>query len=391
VQYVQRVSRLGYVPRKYWFDLLIASLAIAAMLEVIVGRASPAAPKSLWFALPAIAIMVAPLFARHRYPFGGPATYWLLNVLVAVIDWRLIPFAVSLFVIGLAVAFLLGNLRNPLQAGAGLALVLACPAFVTHQIPGHSVDELIFIPLEFAITWVAGFALRERVEQAEAAETRAVLAESERDAASRIAVAEERARIARELHDVVAHAVSVMVLQIGAVRHRLPASEDRDALTGVERAGRTALAEMRTLLAAMRRDGDEAELVPQPGLDGLDTLLEEVGRAGLPVRLQVYGEPVVLPRGIDLSAYRIVQEGLTNALKHAHASTADVTVRYAPAQLQLEIRDDGVGSATGDGLGHGLIGIRERVKIYGGEMMAGSGNGGGFVLSARLPLSSNSL
>jgi signal transduction histidine kinase len=144
---------------------------------------------------------------------------------------------------------------------------------------------------------------------------------------------------------------------------------------------------MRRLLAAMRHDGDGVELTPQPGLDGLDSLLEEVGRAGLPVRLHVDGEPFPLPRAIDLSAYRIVQEGLTNALKHAHANKADVTLRYEPDGVQLEVRDDGIGSATSDGLGHGLVGIRERVKIYGGEMSAGTANGSGFVLSTRLPLS----
>jgi signal transduction histidine kinase len=376
------------IPRKYWFDSLIAVLAIAAMLEVVIGRDSPGAPESLWFALPAIAAMVAPIFARRRFPFYGPTAYWVLSVAVSFVEWRLIPYAVSLFVVGLAVAFLLGNQRSALKAGIGLAIVVAGPAIVTYNIPGHSIDELVFIPLEFAVSWIAGFALRERVEQAEAAEIRAAVAEQERDAAARIAVAEERARIARELHDVVAHAVSVMVLQVGAVRHKLPdaLAEDRDALGDVERAGRTALAEMRQLLAAMRRDGDEAELMPQPGLDGLDSLLKEVGRAGLPVVLHVDGDAVPLPRGIDLSAYRIVQEGLTNALKHAHAADADVTVRYRPDGLEVEVRDDGVGGAASDGLGHGLVGIRERVKIYGGEMTAGSENGSGFVLRARLPL-----
>src|SRR6266487_4810971 len=180
-----------------------------------------------------------------------------------------------------------------------------------------------------------------------------------------------------------------MVLQVGAVRHKLPdaLAEDSDALRGVEQAGRTALAEMRGLLAAMRRDGEEAEFTPQPGLDGLGSLLAEIGRAGLPVQLHVDGEPVALPRGIDLSAYRIVQEGLTNALKHARASNADVTVRYRPEDLQLEVRDNGEGSSRSNGLGHGLLGIRERVKIYGGEMTAGTTNGGGFTLSTRLPLS----
>ena len=170
---------------------------------------------------------------------------------------------------------------------------------VVYNIPGHAGRGSSSSSRSCSsISWLAGFALRERAEQAEAAELRAAQAEREREAAARIAVAEERARIARELHDIVAHAVSVMVLQVGAVRHKLPrrSAEDRDALRGVERAGRTALAEMRRLLGAMRREGDEAELVPQPGLDGLDSLLDEVGRAGLPVELHVDGEPVPLPR-----------------------------------------------------------------------------------------------
>jgi signal transduction histidine kinase len=179
------------------------------------------------------------------------------------------------------------------------------------------------------------------------------------------------------------------VLQVGAVRHKLPQklAEERDALSGVEQTGRGALAEMRRLLGAMRHDGQDLALTPQPGLDSLESLLAEVGHAGLPVTMRVDGEPIPLPRAIDLSAYRIIQEGLTNALKHARASHADVTVRYGSDELQIEVRDDGRGTATTDGLGHGLVGIRERVKIYGGDMTAGAVNGGGFVLSTRLPLS----
>ena len=142
---------------------------------------------------------------------------------------------------------------------------------------------------------------------------------------------------------------------------------------------------MRRLLAALRPDGDDAEFTPQPGLDGLESLLDDVGRAGLPVRLHVDGERFPLPRAIDLSAYRIVQEGLTNALKHARATQANVTVRYEPNEVDIEVRDDGSGTSTSDGLGHGLVGVRERVKIYGGEMTAEPGAEGGFVLSARLP------
>jgi signal transduction histidine kinase len=266
--------------------------------------------------------------------------------------------------------------------------VLGGAAIIVYQDPEHTSAAFVFTPLFFGLGWLAGFTLRERAAQAEAAEERATQAEREREAAARIAVAEERARIARELHDIVAHAVSVMTLQVGAVRHKLPddLAEDAEALRSVERTGRTALTEMRRLLGAMRRDGDDLELGPQPGLNGLDSLLDEVGRAGLPVRLHVEGEPYPLPRALDLSAYRIVQEGLTNALKHAGATAADVTVRYGADGVALEVRDDGAGAATSDGLGHGLVGIGERVKIYGGEMTAGPSPEGGFVLSARLPL-----
>jgi signal transduction histidine kinase len=392
VRYVQQVSRsrISYVAREYWFELLIGALAVAAMLELVIGRNSPGAPDTtLWFSVPAVACLVLPLFARRRFPFGGPAAYWLIAAGLSFVDPILIPFMVSLFPVGLASAFLLGNLRDIRLAWTGLAIVLSSITTLVYNIPGHLTAELIFIPVDFGISWAAGFALRERAEKAEAAEIRAVQAEREREAAARVAVAEERARIARELHDIVAHAVSVMVLQVGAVRHRLPdeRAADREALRGVERAGRTALTEMRRLLAAMRRDGDDVEFTPQPGLDGLDSLLEEIGRAGLPVELHVDGEPFPLPRGVDLSAYRIVQEGLTNTLKHARASDVDVTVRYRPDELEIEVRDNGQGTATSDGLGHGLVGIRERVKLYGGEMTAGTATGGGFLLSTRLPIS----
>jgi signal transduction histidine kinase len=383
-------DRATQLAREYWFELLIALMAIAGMAELVIGRDYPGAPTtSLWFCIPAIAVLVSPLLLRRRFPFAGPAAYFVLAAVLSVIDPLLVPFVGSLGVVGLAAAFSLGNLRNGLQAGVGLGLVTGSLLFIVAAIPGEqTASQLAFIPLRFVVAWVAGVFLRERAAQAEAAEARAMTAEQERDAAARIAVAEERARIARELHDIVAHAVSVMVLQVGAVRHKLPdeLADDRDALKSVERAGRTALTEMRRLLGAMRDEREEVSFVPQPGLDGLDSLLAEVTRAGLPVELYVDGDPFPLPRGVDLSAYRIVQEGLTNALKHAHATTANVTVRYALDELQIEVRDNGVGSSTTDGLGHGLVGVRERVKIYGGEMSAGAANGGGFVLSTRLPL-----
>ena len=373
--------------RRHAFDALIVAAAVEAALEVTFRRDAPDAPRStLWFAVPATAAVVLPLLARRRFPFAAPAAVWLVAAVLSFIDGRLVVFTVTASAAGMAAAVLLGNVRNEVQARLGLLIVVGGSAIVVADKPDHATGELVFIPVLFAIGWLAGFALRERGAQAEAAEERAAQAERERDIASRLAVAEERARIARELHDVVAHAVSVMVLQVGAVRHGLPEAEDRDALESVEHAGRTALTEMRRLLVAMRSDGESAELAPQPGLDDLHPLLEELGRAGLPVQLHVEGERYPLPRALDLSAYRIVQEGLTNALKHAQAAEAEVTVRYRAEELELEVRDDGRGSADSDGLGHGLVGIRERVKIYGGQMTAGTPTEGGFVLSARLPL-----
>jgi signal transduction histidine kinase len=388
-----RVSSLWSLARRYGFDALILIAALESALAVALAGDSADAPQtSRLFAVPAIAVIPLPLLARRRLTFAAPAFVWLLGAALSFVDGRLVVFNAATFAVGLAAALLLGNLADGRQARLGLAIAVGAAVIIIYNDPSHAAGDYVFTPALVAIAWLAGFALRERAEQAEAAEVRAAQAEREREAAARIAVAEERARIARELHDIVAHAMSVMVLQVGAVRHRLPGAlaEDREALDGVERAGRQALAEMRRLLGAMRRDDDEPALAPQPSLAGLDALVEQVRRAGLPVHMHVEGDPVALPAAIDLSAYRIIQEGLTNALKHARASRADVTVHYAPDALDLEVRDDGSGRTTADGGGgHGLVGIRERVKIYGGDMTAEPAPGRGFVLRTRLPLESH--
>jgi signal transduction histidine kinase len=383
------VSGLGPLARRHGLDLLIVLAAIAAALEVALRDDPGNEPtSSVWFTAPAVAIVVLTLLGRRRHPFAAPASFWLLGAALSFVDGRLIAFPVTVYLVGLAAAYLLGSLGDAAQARRGPLIVVGSAAIIVANMPDRSVGDLILIPSVFALGWLGGFAFRERDVQAAEAEERAIQAEREREAAARIAVAEERARIARELHDIVAHALSVMVLQVGAVRHKLPEAlgEDREALEDVERTGRTALTEMRRLLGAMRERGREAELEPQPGLDNLGALVQRVRSTGLPVRLRVEGEPLALPRALDLSAYRIVQEGLTNVLKHADASHAEVMVRHRADALQVEVRDDGRGPAGGDGLGHGLVGIRERVKLYGGEMTAGPANGGGFVLSASLKL-----
>ena len=388
--YFDQVSRVWLFLSKYGLDLLIVVAAIETAVSTA-SRDDAGHPTGtmLWFEVLAVSAVVLTLLGRRRFPFAAPAVTWLSSAVLSFADGLLIVDKAGLFVAGMGAAVLLGNLRRERQARVGLAIVLGGAAIVIYNDPNHATGDLIFTPVLFAMGWLVGFALRERTKQTEAAEERAARAEREREAAARVAVAEERGRIARELHDVVAHAVSVMVLQVGAVRHRMPETdtEDRDTLKNVEQAGRTALAEMRRLLNAMRDDGDELELLPHPGLDNLDSLVDDVRAAGLPVRLQIRGEPIALPPGLDLSAYRILQEGLTNALKHARASQAEVEVHYDATELRLEVRDDGSGIASTDaGLGHGLVGIRERVKIFGGEMTAGASLAGGFVLRARLPV-----
>jgi signal transduction histidine kinase len=385
VQYVRPVSRLWSFARSYGLDLLIVLTALASALQVALRDDPSASP---WFAVPAAAMLVLPLLARRRRPFAAAVSLWLLAAAFSFVDGQLVPDTAGATVAGIAAAFILGNLGDAVQGRIGLAVVLSGAAIIVSNAPGHTAGDFVFTPALFGIAWLAGFAVRERAEQAEAAEERARLAEREREVAARLAVAEERARIARELHDIVAHAVSVIVLQVGAVRHNLPEAqdEDREALRGVEQTGRTALADMRRLLGALRRDGDDIDLAPQPGLGSLDPLLDEFRRAGLPVRLSVDGDPVPLPPTLDLSAYRIVQEGLTNTLKHAGPAQATVVVRYTQRELELDVTDDGRGAEENGAGGHGLIGMRERVAIYGGELQTGPRHGGGYAVHASLPL-----
>jgi signal transduction histidine kinase len=388
-QYGQAVSTPSHSIRRYAFDALIVLGAIAAALEIVLVDDPLRAPETpQWFAVPVAMSIVLLLLGRRRFPFGAPAAFWVAATAVSFVDRRLVVLVVTVFLAGIAAAFLLGTVRDPVEEKIGLAIVLGGAALIVYNEPGHASSNLLLIPALFGIGWAGGFAVRQRTAEADAARERAAHAERERGSAARIAVAEERIRIARELHDIVAHAVSVMVLQVGAVRHNLPAVQtaDKKALEAVEQAGRAALTEMRRLLGAMRQDGQQLVLTPQPGLDDLDALVEDVVRAGLPVHVHIEGDAAPLPRALDLSAYRIIQEALTNVLKHAHASEAEVTIDYHPDALEVEVRDDGLGSQFADAVGHGLVGIGERVKIYGGELETENLPSGGFLVRTRLPL-----
>jgi signal transduction histidine kinase len=242
----------------------------------------------------------------------------------------------------------------------------------------------VAVALAVALT---AFVVERRGRRADELEARAARLEQEREERDRAAAAAERLRIARELHDVVAHSVSVMTVQAGAARVVLDAQPGRvrESLQAVEETGRQALAELRRLLGVLRLEEGEPALAPQPGLADLDALLAQARGAGLPVQRTIEGEPAALPPGVDLAAYRIVQEALTNARRHAAAAQARVAVRYGQGIVELEITNEGRRAIPGEG-GHGLVGMRERAALYGGELEAGPRPDGGYAVRARLPI-----
>ena len=287
------------------------------------------------------------------------------------------------FVLGFGIAlYCTGRYAEGRVAYAGgLAVVVALPLAAIEPGEPFSLADSAFIAIFIAGPWAAGRVVRHR-QQREQGLT------EELEAKAVQAVADERARIARELHDVVGHALSVMVLQARGGRRVLASSPDDAgrALTAIDEAGAQALTEMRRLLGVLREPADGPGLTPRPSLARLDDLRAHLAGAGLPVDVTVEGEPHELPPGLDVSAYRIVQEALTNALKHAGPAHAHVIVRYAPDDLELEVLDDGKGTGDGGGSGLGLAGLRERVAVYGGDLDAGRRPEGGYALRARLPL-----
>jgi signal transduction histidine kinase len=285
-----------------------------------------------------------------------------------------------------------GSRRTSIIAAGFSAVVLGVILWANWD-PEANVPSAIANYVIFGTAWVAGDNIRQRRERVRALEERAVMAELTKEDEARRAVTEERTRIARELHDVVAHSVSVMVVQAGAARRMLQRDEpdpDRaiEALGQVETVGRESLNELRRLLGVLRKEDDRSfGRVPQPSIRYVDALVQQSRDAGLDVDLVVEGDAAELPGGIDLTAYRIVQEALTNALKHAGPSVhADVRVVYGDREVEITVTDDGRGvDGERAGGGHGLLGMEERVNLFGGRLSAGNRPGGGFQVRATLP------
>nr|WP_245653202.1 sensor histidine kinase [Herbidospora sakaeratensis] len=275
-----------------------------------------------------------------------------------------------------------------------LAALLVMAGYLAGALPASEelgwADHAIVVVVT-ALVWVVGRTIRLRRAYLGELVDRADRLERAREADTRAARAEERSRIARELHDVVAHHVSVMTVQAAAARTMLEKdpSVAREALISIEEMGRTAMAEMRSIVGVLRTDGP-AERGPQPGMDDLPGLVDQMREAGLTTQLWLEGETRQLPPGVDLAAYRLVQEALTNSLRHAGpAARAWVTVRHEPSELMVHVEDDGHGlvlKRENGGKGHGLVGIKERVALYGGVLRIGPRPGGGFEVRARFPL-----
>jgi signal transduction histidine kinase len=389
----ERASGSRRLPTSAWvFDsalaLVAASFPMAFFASMPVPSGVPVGVLALGYAL--VLLHTLPLVARRRFPGAVLAVCVASGLAFAALFMPpsflgpAMPVAVYsvaaygrrwVSVAGLAVAEL------------GLAAVWLTPAMLERS------TFPLFMGI-IAVAWVLGHFVGDRQVYAAQLEERTAELERAREELARRAVTEERLRLARELHDVVAHAMSVIAVQSGVGAHVADSRPEEvgKALAAIEATSRAALEELRRLLGVLRQEGEpQGDLAPVPGLADLEGLLAELANAGLAVKLRVNGTRPPLPAGVDLSAYRIVQEALTNVVKHAGSARAQVVIGYGDQDVRVEVTDDGQGAVTaaGDGragTGHGLIGMRERVAAFGGDLEVGPRPDGGFRVAARLPL-----
>lgn len=344
-----------------------------------------------FLSVPLLLLQTLPIAVRRRDPMRV-----LYVTGAAITAYSLMGYADTNDGLGIFIAFYTVAANMPRRRATIAAAITAVGIFISfasyaaaNSLTGWTYS-MTSTYISFGIAWLIGDNLRVRRAYTRELEERAVDLVREREDKAAQAVTEERARIARELHDVVAHYVSVMVVQAGGARRIVDKDPEaaKGALEAVESAGRTALTEMRRMLEVLR--ADDPGMGPQPGLGEIERLVQQVRDAGLPVELELAGEVCCLPAGMDLAAYRIVQEALTNSVKHGGKATASVKVVYSPDTLEIEVVDDGRGAAAlllaGDSGGHGLIGMKERVGLFGGTLEAGPVLTGGYRVFARMPL-----
>ncbi|MFI8353227.1 sensor histidine kinase [Streptomyces cyaneofuscatus] len=400
-------------PRRAWqFDALLAlALGIATVyygidntdnvvvreiapgVEIVIPR--PAGPGGLALMVTLAAVASGALALRRRYPLAVLCVVTAATLATPQSVMRLTFYA---FIIAVYSAAVYSPYRVAALAALPVSVVLVGTSgnAVTPIVPNEYIALLILVPMAVAAVGLRTWKLRTDEGRA-----RLSLLEREQAEALRRAVEHERARIARELHDVVTHNVSVMIIQAGAARKimKISPEEAGEALLAVEAGGRSAMAELRHVMGLLTmadegegRDegadlaGTAAVPAPQPGLDQLEALVGRVRDTGLPVGLTVTGSPRPLPPGVELAAYRVVQEALTNTVKHASGSAAAVTVEYGPERLRVEVTDTGGHPGAGPGSGRGLIGLRERLAVYDGILTTGRRLTGGYRVEALIPL-----
>ena len=368
------------IPSPYLVDALPAGALGFLMLVELAARGDPFPPAASLFPILVVAVALA---FRRRQPLVA------FGVIVGMVVLSLISAPYTGIAAIMVAAYSVGAHSRYRLASLGLMLATATGVdLVFHgglpPIPDLAGPFVALVPL-----WMVGNAMRMRQLRIDVSEERAARLEREQELTTRAALAEERARIARDLHDVLAHSVSVMVVQAGAARQVLTTSpeEARQALLSVESTGRDAMTELRGLLDVLRED-NALPLAPQPGMEDVDGLVRRVRAAGLPVELHVEGTRRPLPVGIDLAAYRIVQEALTNALKYSGLAATTVMLEYRVNELKLEVLDEGAAgeSAQMPASGRGLLGMRDRVALYGGSFEAGPRPGRGYAVRVWLPV-----
>ena len=370
-------------PDRNWPSLLLDLGPVIALLgvDLVAGRFERGSNSM------GAVLIVLPILCRRRWPLG---VLWLVAA-IAVVTSTHTPFPWTQVGTVLVASFTYGDEAHDRIRSALVVLATASVMVIGFLVQDVNTGQGVILPFIVVLpAWLLGdvvLARREADRERDAAAARAI---EEREDRLRAAVAEERRQMARELHDVVAHGVSVMLIQAGAARQVVHTAPDRaeEALLTVEATGREAMAELRRLLGVLNDDGEAVGLAPQPGVGQLDALVARVRDAGLPVELAVAGEPRALPVSLDVTVYRIAQEALTNALRYARGSTTLVRLAFDAEQLRLEILDDGPASSGegGEGSGRGLVGMQQRAAQVGGRLEAGPRLGGGYAVRAWLPL-----
>lgn len=372
--------------------VLAAVLLVLGLLDLTTGLLQGTYPHSRWLHLPFLIASSVPLAFRRSRPltalvaFAIAQTAWIFLLFPMDMQPPLVPYIELLLIVYAAAAYCDGRAARAAVLVVAVGILSDLPTLLLGKPIGNVAGPNLMVLIAFGI----GLAFARIRRHAESLEEQAARAERERLEAVERAAAEERARIARELHDVISHDVSMMVLAASVERRVRPEDDaTTQTLATIESTGREALAELRRMLGVLRHT-EESPLQPQPGIAQLPQLVEEARAAGVPVELVVEGEPATIPPGLDIAAYRIVQESLTNAAKHATGSPVTARVSWGADSLEIDVTNDGARPAVGvplpRGGGHGLVGMQERVSLFGGTLEAGVGQDGGFRVKARLPL-----